>query len=111
MSNIDHAIYYLETVGLQHDANAVRGLRARTTELGISVTTLTARNITLDSELELVRQLLADANAQLNAMRADRDRYKAWQDAVIDSPTMYPHLAAGKVIQLIVRPQPLKENE
>ena len=49
--------------------------------------------------------------AEVERLTAERDRYKAWHDEVIDSPTMHHRRAAGKVTRLITRPQPLKENE
>lgn len=54
---------------------------------------------------------LAALITEVERLTAERDRYKAWHDEVIDSPTMHHRRGAGKVTQLIVRPQPLKENE
>lgn len=69
----------------------------------------------LSSEMELLRQVAADANAQLNAMRAERDSYKAWHDATMRSKTVrrfhIAHDHPESLVDLIVRPQPLKENE
>ena len=64
-----------------------------------------------DSTTEYVRSDIAhDANAQLNAMRADRDRYKAWHDDVA-SRRLHVLQENGRVYDAIVRPKPLKENE
>ena len=80
----------------------------------------------LKTALAVQTELLADANAQLNATRADRDRYKAWHDAQVNKNAdcrVYGHDNFGFArfkfdgqepevgTEYILRPKPLKENE
>lgn len=70
------------------------------------ITRLRAEVARLQLSSYFERESAKDANAQLNTVRADRDRCKAWHDEVMNEPHWH-----GGYSTVICRPQPLKENE
>lgn len=77
MSILRGAISALKLTGFKAEADSVSQLFSTANQLREELDTLRARIGCLDSSLDVQTQLLADANAQLNAMRAERDSYKA----------------------------------
>ena len=61
-------------------------------------------------ERDELRARVAELEARVERLTADRDRYKAWHDGVA-SRRLHVLQENGRVYDAIVRPQPLKENE